>query len=123
MTQSITVGVQKKYACRLFHVDYFTAVSFDTDERGSMFFRKYVDFHQATWRHITGDRTAHSRRCEVQQFSLCCLRHVLVLLTLAVVGVVTHGHTIYDTDRNFALAENPDKTLNFLNTKYRKYIN
>lgn len=110
----------KKFACRLFLVDYFTAVSFDPEDIGSTFFRTHVDFYQAIWRHITGDSTPHRRRCEIQQFSLCSLLHAET--TLALVGAVTHGHTVYGTDRKFALVENPDKTLNFLNTKYRKYI-
>jgi hypothetical protein len=53
------------------------------------------------------------------EFSFSSLRHAPVLLTFPVVGVVPHAHKIYDLDRNFALAENRDKTLNFLNTKCR----
>jgi hypothetical protein len=73
-----------------------------------MYFRTYVDFHQATRRHIPGDSTAHSRHCEIQQFSVYSLCHAPVLLTFPVVAVVTNAHKIYDTDRNFALAENRD---------------
>jgi hypothetical protein len=107
ITQSI-----KKFACRWLRADFFIGVPFDPEDRGSTLFRTYLDFYEATRRHIPGDTAAHNRRCEIQQFSLCSLRHATVLRTLAVVGVVTHGHKIC-MERNVTLAENRNKTLNF----------
>jgi hypothetical protein len=61
-------GSKQVFACCLLHVGHLFALLFDTEDGGDVFLRMSVDFHRATLRYNSADKTLHS----IPRLSFAC---------------------------------------------------